>query len=79
MTSLGLGDIAAFPFVDAPDSRQIADGVRLRRSSGLDTYAGESRARADAARRGDAAEAGGSRHTAGLWPDSLSTHAWGAC
>ena len=29
MTSLGLGDIAAFPFVDPPDSRQIADGVRL--------------------------------------------------
>ncbi len=29
MTSLGLGDIAAFPFVDAPDSRQIADGMRL--------------------------------------------------
>ncbi|MDC5697528.1 ATP-dependent RNA helicase HrpA [Intrasporangium calvum] len=29
MTSLGLGDIARFPFVDAPDSRQIADGVRL--------------------------------------------------
>ncbi|MGW5239005.1 ATP-dependent RNA helicase HrpA [Monashia sp. NPDC004114] len=29
MTSLGLGDIARFPFVDAPDSRQITDGVRL--------------------------------------------------
>ena len=29
MTSLGLGDIAAFPFVDAPDSRQVADGIRL--------------------------------------------------
>ena len=29
MTSLGLGDIAAFPFVDAPDSRQVVDGVRL--------------------------------------------------
>ena len=29
MTSLGLGDIARFPFVDAPDSRQIVDGVRL--------------------------------------------------
>jgi ATP-dependent helicase HrpA len=29
MTSLGLGDIARFPFVDPPDSRQIADGVRL--------------------------------------------------
>ena len=29
MTSLGLGDVARFPFVDPPDSRQIADGVRL--------------------------------------------------
>ncbi|HEV7148274.1 MAG TPA: ATP-dependent RNA helicase HrpA [Pedococcus sp.] len=29
MTALGLGDIAAFPFVDPPDPRQIADGVRL--------------------------------------------------
>jgi ATP-dependent helicase HrpA len=29
MTSLGLGDITAFPFVDAPDSRQVADGIRL--------------------------------------------------
>lgn len=29
MTSLGLGDIAAFPFVEAPDSRNIQDGVRL--------------------------------------------------
>jgi len=29
MTSLGLGDIARFPFLDPPDSRQIADGTRL--------------------------------------------------
>ena len=29
MTSLGLGDIARFPFLDPPDSRQIADGVKL--------------------------------------------------
>ena len=29
MTSLGLGDVAAFPFVDAPDARQVADGMRL--------------------------------------------------
>ena len=29
MTSLGLGDIARFPFLDPPDSRQIADGLRL--------------------------------------------------
>ncbi|RLM16816.1 ATP-dependent RNA helicase HrpA [Gibbsiella quercinecans] len=29
MTSLGLGDIAAFPFVEAPDKRNIQDGVHL--------------------------------------------------
>src|SRR5450759_776382 len=29
MTSLGLGDIARFPFLEPPDSRQISDGVRL--------------------------------------------------
>ncbi|MGJ7093576.1 ATP-dependent RNA helicase HrpA [Vibrio hannami] len=29
MTALGLGDIQAFPFVEAPDKRNIQDGVRL--------------------------------------------------
>src|SRR3954468_22343164 len=29
MTSLGLGDIAGFPFVDPPDRRQVAAGVQL--------------------------------------------------
>ncbi len=29
MTTLGLGDVAAFPFVDPPDRRRIADGVAL--------------------------------------------------
>jgi ATP-dependent helicase HrpA len=29
MTALGLGDVGAFPFVDPPDARQVADGVRL--------------------------------------------------
>ncbi|MEU4641904.1 ATP-dependent RNA helicase HrpA [Micromonospora sp. NPDC023814] len=29
MTSIGLGDIAAFPFIDPPDRRNIADGVNL--------------------------------------------------
>ncbi|MCZ4554067.1 ATP-dependent helicase HrpA [Rhodococcus sp. PvR044] len=29
MTALGLGDIAAFPFVEAPDPRAIRDGVAL--------------------------------------------------
>ncbi|EWT06166.1 ATP-dependent helicase [Intrasporangium chromatireducens Q5-1] len=29
MTTLGLGDVEAFPFIDPPDSRQVTDGVRL--------------------------------------------------
>ncbi|GLU47713.1 ATP-dependent helicase [Nocardiopsis ansamitocini] len=38
MSSLGLGDIAAFPFVEGPDHRQIKDGVSLLHELGaLDT------------------------------------------
>src|SRR5690606_22487692 len=29
MTSLGLGDVAAFPFLDPPDHRAVRDGVAL--------------------------------------------------
>jgi ATP-dependent helicase HrpA len=29
MTALGLGDVAAFPFVDPPDRRAVADGVAV--------------------------------------------------
>ncbi|HEX6968660.1 MAG TPA: ATP-dependent RNA helicase HrpA [Micromonosporaceae bacterium] len=29
MTALGLGDIAAFPFIDSPERRHIADGLAL--------------------------------------------------
>ena len=29
MTAIGLGDIAAFPFVDPPDARAIKDGINL--------------------------------------------------
>jgi ATP-dependent helicase HrpA len=29
MTALGLGDVAAFPFLDPPDRRAVADGVAL--------------------------------------------------
>nr|WP_245544715.1 ATP-dependent RNA helicase HrpA [Mobilicoccus pelagius] len=29
MTALGLGDIARFPFVQAPDARMVTDGLRL--------------------------------------------------
>ncbi|MDN5797351.1 MAG: ATP-dependent RNA helicase HrpA [Intrasporangium sp.] len=39
MTTLGLGDVAAFPFIDPPDSRQVTDGVRLLQE--LQAFAGE--------------------------------------
>ena len=29
MSALGLGDVAAFPFLDPPDARNIRDGVNL--------------------------------------------------
>ncbi len=34
MTAIGLGDIAAFPFIDPPDRRNIADGVVLLQELG---------------------------------------------
>ena len=34
MASLGLGDIRRFPFLDAPDSRAVADGLALLRELG---------------------------------------------
>ncbi len=34
MKSLGLGDIEAFPFVDAPDSRMVNDGYKLLQELG---------------------------------------------
>ena len=34
MTALGLGDIAAFPFVDPPDRRNVRDGVDLLQELG---------------------------------------------
>nr|WP_283138299.1 ATP-dependent RNA helicase HrpA [Rhizohabitans arisaemae] len=34
MTTLGLGDIAAFPFVEPPDRRQVKDGVLLLQELG---------------------------------------------
>lgn len=37
MTTLGLGDIQAFPFVEAPDKRNIQDGVRLLEELGAIT------------------------------------------
>ncbi|MFI5495673.1 ATP-dependent RNA helicase HrpA [Actinoplanes sp. NPDC051859] len=29
MTNLGLGDLAAFPFIDPPDRRNVTDGIKL--------------------------------------------------
>ncbi|MFI7540693.1 ATP-dependent RNA helicase HrpA [Actinoplanes sp. NPDC049599] len=29
MTALGLGDLAAFPFIDPPDKRNVTDGIKL--------------------------------------------------
>ncbi|MCU1345309.1 MAG: ATP-dependent helicase HrpA, partial [Acidimicrobiia bacterium] len=34
MTSLGLGDLAVFPFVEPPDRRAVADGIRLLQELG---------------------------------------------
>ncbi len=42
MASLGLGDVAKFPFVDGPDHRQIKDGVHLLQELGaLDVGGGD--------------------------------------
>ena len=47
MTALGLDDIEAFPFVDAPDKRHIQDGIKLLEELGafeiVRTNAGEKR------------------------------------
>ncbi|RDI31909.1 ATP-dependent RNA helicase HrpA [Lentzea flaviverrucosa] len=34
MTNIGLGDVAAFPFIDPPDSRNINDGIGLLQELG---------------------------------------------
>ncbi|SDC97896.1 ATP-dependent RNA helicase HrpA [Rhodococcus tukisamuensis] len=41
MTALGLGDIAAFPFVEAPDPRAIRDGIALLEELGAIKPAGK--------------------------------------
>ncbi|HET7407361.1 MAG TPA: ATP-dependent RNA helicase HrpA [Mycobacteriales bacterium] len=46
MAALGLGDVAAFPFVDPPDRRQIRDGVALLHELGaIDPTASDPRKR----------------------------------
>ncbi|HEU4423038.1 MAG TPA: ATP-dependent RNA helicase HrpA, partial [Pilimelia sp.] len=52
MTALGLGDLAAFPFVDPPDRRNIADGVHLLHELGaIDPAATDPRKRLTATGR----------------------------
>jgi len=46
MTALGLGDIAAFPFVEPPEGRNINDGIKLLEELGaIDTKAKDVRKR----------------------------------
>ena len=46
MTSLGLGDVGAFPFLDPPDRRSVADGVNLLLELGaIETAAGDGKRR----------------------------------
>ena len=46
MTSIGLGDIAAFPFIDEPDKRSITDGLQLLTELGaIDSAKAADRAR----------------------------------
>lgn len=51
MTSLDLGDVAAFPFVEPPDRRQITDGVNLLHELGALETASEGGNRKDSGRR----------------------------
>jgi ATP-dependent helicase HrpA len=43
MAAAGLGEIAAFPFIDAPDRRNIKDGVQLLEELGAFDAAGQDR------------------------------------
>ena len=51
MTSLGLGDMAAFPFVEPPDRRQVADGIGLLQELGAFDSAGDGRTLTDVGRK----------------------------
>ncbi|WP_063712589.1 ATP-dependent RNA helicase HrpA [Nocardia concava] len=52
MTALGLGDIESFPFVEAPDSRAIRDGIAL-----LEELGALGRAEAESSKRQDIPDA----------------------
>ncbi|EFW28566.1 helicase-related protein, partial [Actinomyces sp. oral taxon 171] len=49
MAALGLGAVEDFPFLDAPDSRQVRSGLQLLTEIGAIEPAGASSARSDAA------------------------------
>ncbi|MET8850367.1 ATP-dependent RNA helicase HrpA [Amycolatopsis sp. NPDC004625] len=51
MTSLGLGDIAAFPFVEPPDRRQVSDGVGLLQELGAFSSTSSDRTLTDIGRK----------------------------
>ncbi|WP_156109669.1 DUF3418 domain-containing protein, partial [Cryobacterium sp. MLB-32] len=53
MISLGLGDIASFPFLTPPDSRNIKDGLDLLAELGAVESAGAGRTKSSRGRRGD--------------------------
>ena len=62
MAALDLGEIADFPFVDPPDARNVADGIRLLHELGAVTQ-----------RR---AAARSSPTSAASWPGCRSTRGW---
>ena len=59
MAALDLGDMADFPFIDPPDSRNIADGVRLLEELGAFGPAGHAGTEADRRRPQAGPAAGG--------------------
>ena len=61
MTSLGLGDVGRFPFVEPPDSRQITDGVRLLQE--LQAFDTETASQGSKGAKGDRGRRGGRRLT----------------
>ncbi len=61
MAGLDLGDMADFPFVDPPEERNIADGVRLLEELGAFAPAAAGRGTAPAGLPGNGRRAGGAR------------------
>ena len=61
MAALDLGEMADFPFVDPPEERNVADGVRLLEELGAFAPAPAGHGTARAARTGNERRAGGGR------------------